>query len=170
MSANRIEFLLDFAKLWECDSPCRFGSNRAWTEKRCEDAPHSQSASRETCTDSRQFACFAGRKSSQAATILAYSSMDTGWGRLPARSGAVLKYRLPSSALSSGIRVPASRRNRMPRRRMLAPARKGASVSRSCAECSHTCIFPRTMSGDRKSYWRRCCRSPGSGIPRSALP
>jgi hypothetical protein len=38
MNANRKESLLDFAKLWECDTAClpvcgsssRFGSNQAW--------------------------------------------------------------------------------------------------------------------------------------------
>jgi len=49
MNANRKEFLLNFVKLAECDtSSCRFGSNAALDEKRCEDAPHSKSASCES--------------------------------------------------------------------------------------------------------------------------
>ena len=42
INANRKESLLDFAKLWECDtSSCRFGSNKHG--KRCEGAPNSKS-------------------------------------------------------------------------------------------------------------------------------
>ena len=49
MNANGKEFLLDFAKLSECDtSSCRFESNAALDEKRCEDAPHSKSTSCES--------------------------------------------------------------------------------------------------------------------------
>jgi len=49
MNANGKEGLLYFAKLWECDtSSCRFGSSAALDEKRCEDAPHSKSASYES--------------------------------------------------------------------------------------------------------------------------
>ncbi len=49
MNANGKEFLLYFAKLSECDtSSCRFGFNAVLDEKRCEDAPHSKSASCES--------------------------------------------------------------------------------------------------------------------------
>ncbi len=49
MNANGKELLLCFAKLSECDtSSCRFGSNAALDEKRCEDAPHSKSTSCKT--------------------------------------------------------------------------------------------------------------------------
>ncbi len=49
MNANGKEVLLYLAKLWECDtSSCRFRSNAAAAEKRCEDAPHSKSALRES--------------------------------------------------------------------------------------------------------------------------
>jgi hypothetical protein len=49
MNANEKEFLLYFAKLLECDtSSCHFGFNAALSEKRCEDAPHSKSTSRES--------------------------------------------------------------------------------------------------------------------------
>ena len=49
MNANGKEFLLNLAKLSECDtSSCRFGSNAALDEKRCEDAPHSKGASCES--------------------------------------------------------------------------------------------------------------------------
>src|SRR5437899_6528163 len=42
------DWLLDFAKLSECDtSPYRFGSNRVQAQKRCEDARHSKSTSSE---------------------------------------------------------------------------------------------------------------------------
>ena len=43
---KRRDWLLDFTKLWECDtSPCRLRWNQARAEKRCEDAPHSESIS-----------------------------------------------------------------------------------------------------------------------------
>jgi hypothetical protein len=49
MNANDKELLLCFAKLSECDtSSCRFGSNAALDEKRCEDIPHSKSTSCKT--------------------------------------------------------------------------------------------------------------------------
>ena len=49
MTANGKEFLLNFAKLSECDtSSCRFRARRLGTKKRCEDAPHSKSTSCET--------------------------------------------------------------------------------------------------------------------------
>ena len=49
MNANGKEFLLNFAKLSECDtSSCRFGFNAALGEKRCEDALHSESTSRKS--------------------------------------------------------------------------------------------------------------------------
>src|SRR5436309_2760987 len=47
---KRRDWLLDFTKLWECDtSPCRLRWNQARAEKRCEDAPHSESISCEPC-------------------------------------------------------------------------------------------------------------------------
>ena len=69
--------MLDFARLWECDSPRRvaFDERRRETEKRCEDGPHSKSTSCETVSvirvDSR------AEKFSQNATNLPYSSADT---------------------------------------------------------------------------------------------
>ena len=49
MNTNGKKFLLYFAKLSECDtSLCRFEFNAALDGKRCEDAPHSKSASCES--------------------------------------------------------------------------------------------------------------------------
>jgi hypothetical protein len=78
MNANRKESLLDFAKLWECDtSSCRFGSNQAWKAVRgrpelqksrdCGTKPYHN---RVNWRDSR------AKKSSPNATILAHSSTE----------------------------------------------------------------------------------------------
>jgi hypothetical protein len=49
MNANGKEFLLNFAKLSECDtSSCRLGFNAALDEKRYEHAPQSKSTSCES--------------------------------------------------------------------------------------------------------------------------
>ena len=57
MNANGKEFVLDFAKLSECDtSSCRFGFNAALDEKQCEDAPALTKALRaKAFSDSCQF-------------------------------------------------------------------------------------------------------------------
>src|SRR5437879_10457840 len=63
------EFRLDFSKLWECDkSPCRFRSNQERSQKRCEDAPHSESTS---CKTLPSFALIRGLKN--GFVLLAYA-------------------------------------------------------------------------------------------------
>src|SRR5262249_32686660 len=53
---------------------------------------------------------------------------------------------------------------------MLAPARKVGSVWRSCAGCSRACISLQTLSGDRKSYWRRCwCKNDNTSDTKQRL-
>jgi hypothetical protein len=143
---HRKDVLLDFAKLLECDtSSCRFGLGGA-TEKRCEDAPHSQSNcvrnSSSTCVHERHPRAENLR---QLSRLLSSPCIVTRWNPSILRSEKDHVRRLRSFTFPGGEKSISST--------------AAASTACRCPLLSHTAMSPSTggtciNSGCRTTKWR----------------